>query len=68
MPTCPLCQHPVKEDHFDRHIGLHMEEISFAVVTKPYEVWDFYDGSSGNSDGDYLAKLLSVTGLTTSDL
>lgn len=67
MPTCPLCQDPVK-DHFDRHIGLHMEEISFAVITKPYEDWDFYDGSSGKSDGDYLLKLLPVNVLTTSDL
>jgi hypothetical protein len=45
-----------------------MEEISFAVVTKPYEVWDFYNGSSGNLDGDFLLKLLSVNGLTTTDL
>lgn len=26
-----------------RHLGRHMEEISFAVVMKPYEEWKFYD-------------------------
>lgn len=29
-----------------------MEEISFAVVNKPYEDWDFYDGTSASSQGD----------------
>ena len=29
-----------------RHIGRHMEEIAFTVVTKPYEEWDFYSMSS----------------------
>ena len=29
-----------------RHIGRHMEEIAFAIVTKPYEEWDFYSMSS----------------------
>ena len=29
-----------------RHIGRHMEEIAFAIVTKPYEEWDFYSVSS----------------------
>ena len=29
-----------------RHIGHHMEEIAFAIVTKPYEEWDFYSMSS----------------------
>ena len=29
-----------------RHMGRHMEEIAFTVVTKPYEEWDFYSMSS----------------------
>ena len=32
-----------------------MEEISFAVVSKPYEDWKFYDDtSSGSSAGNEL--------------
>ena len=29
-----------------RHVGRHMEEIAFTVVTKPYEDWDFYTDAS----------------------
>ena len=32
-----------------QHVGRHMEEIAFSVVTKPYEDWDFYTESSGKS-------------------
>jgi hypothetical protein len=67
VPTCPLCQDPIR-DQLDRHVGRHMEEISFAVVTKPYEDWDFYDGSSYSSQGNYLLKRRPVMDLTTSDL
>jgi Fungal Zn(2)-Cys(6) binuclear cluster domain len=28
------------------HLGRHMEEIAFAVVTKPYDDWEFYSDSS----------------------
>jgi hypothetical protein len=66
VSTCPLCQEPIR-DQFGRHVGRHMEEISFAVVTKPYEDWDFYDGSSGSSRGDCLHKLRLVAGLTECD-
>lgn len=38
-----------KRDEYARHVGRHMEEIAFAVVTKPYEEWDFYSDSSGKS-------------------
>ena len=31
------------------HVGRHMEEIAFSVVTKPYEDWDFYTESSRKS-------------------
>ena len=31
-----------------RHIGRHMEEIAFAVVTKPYEAWAFYSDSASD--------------------
>lgn len=33
-----------------RHVGRHMEEIAFSVVTKPYEDWDFYTESSRKSN------------------
>lgn len=33
-----------------RHVGRHMEEIAFSMVTKPCEVWDFYSDSSKTSD------------------
>ena len=32
--------------HYGRHLGRHMEEIAFMVVTKPYEDWDFYSDAS----------------------
>jgi hypothetical protein len=57
-PVCPLCKEAIgplsamlelSPKILGRHIGRHMEEISFAVVTKPYEDWDFYDGSSASS-------------------
>ena len=45
---CPFCDE--KTDRGTRargdHLGRHMEEIAFAVVTKPYEEWDFYSTSS----------------------
>ena len=31
-----------------RHIERHMEEVAFAIVSKPYEEWDFYSDSSSN--------------------
>ena len=37
-----------------RHLGRHMEEIAFMIVTKPYEDWDFYsDASSVNYQGKH---------------
>lgn len=29
-----------------RHVGRHMEEIAFTVVSKSYEEWEFYSDSS----------------------
>ena len=29
-----------------RHVGRHMEEIAFSVVSKPHEDWSFYSNSS----------------------
>lgn len=35
----------------ERHVGHHMEEISFAAVPKAYKEWEFYsESSSGKSD------------------
>ena len=48
LSLCPFCDE--KTDRGTRargdHLGRHMEEIAFAVVTKPYEDWDFYSTSS----------------------
>ena len=45
---CPFCNEDIGFDLIERvrHIGRHMEEIAFAIVTKPYEEWDFYSDSS----------------------
>ena len=37
------------EDSRRRHIERHMEEVAFAVVSKPYEEWDFYSDSSSEA-------------------
>jgi hypothetical protein len=44
---CPFCEENLEDGvaMLGRHLGRHMEEISFAVVTKPYEEWKFYDDS-----------------------
>ena len=44
-------------DNWISHVGSHMEAIAFAVVTKPYEDWEFYsDSSSSKSGGIYIHK------------
>lgn len=47
-PECLFCNDYRGFDRTERvrHIGRHMEEIAFAIVTKPYEEWDFYSVSS----------------------
>jgi hypothetical protein len=42
---CPFCQEEIAPGKvmLGRHLGRHMEEISFAVVMRPYEEWKFYD-------------------------
>lgn len=51
--ACLFCGEPLKKAETAkraRHIGRHMEEIAFSVVTKPYEEWEFYSDSSDKSD------------------
>ena len=45
---CPFCDEKTDGGARARgdHLGRHMEEIAFAVVTKPYEDCDFYSTSS----------------------
>jgi hypothetical protein len=31
-----------------RHLGQHMDEIAFAVLTKPYKEWEFYSEASSS--------------------
>ena len=35
-----------------RHIERHMEEVAFAVVSKPYEEWEFYSEFSATHSSD----------------
>ena len=51
--ACHFCKEElseVGEIEYARHVGRHMEEIAFAVVTKPYEDWEFYSDCSGKSN------------------
>lgn len=53
--ACLFCRASLskpKGDERAQHVGRHMEEIAFSVVTKPYEDWDFYTDSSGKSNKD----------------
>ena len=53
--SCPLCQETINrpQTRLSVHLGRHMEEISYAVVTRPYTSWKFYDESSlGGSSED----------------
>ena len=45
------------EAEYARHVGRHMEEIAFAVVTKPYEDWEFYSDCSGKFNKDFSQAL-----------
>lgn len=47
--TCVFCGEALPTAEWEgrsRHVGRHMEEIAFTVVTKPYEDWDFYSDAS----------------------
>ena len=50
--TCQICGDWVHSQlpGYGPHVGQHMEEIAFSVVTKPYEDWTFYS-ASGSSQG-----------------
>lgn len=45
---CLFCGERIESgrENLARHVGRHMEEISFAVVTKPYEEWASYEDSA----------------------
>lgn len=49
--SCPFCEQIIFPGNLARshHLGQHMEEIAFLVVTNPYEDWLFYDNTSGGS-------------------
>ena len=62
--TCVFCEKKFpmfrRREH-SRHLGRHMEEIAFMVVTKPYEDWDFYsDASSGKYQGTHKLRKLNL--------
>ena len=52
---CPFCQESILPGKvpLQRHFGRHLEEIAFAVITKPYEEWKLYDDSSSDGDSAY---------------
>lgn len=65
---CLFCgvQTRIGGDSRARHLGRHMEEISFALIGTPYKEWDFYSDRSISSivrniirepDGQGLNKL-----------
>lgn len=45
--NCPFCGQEIAESRnaLMQHLGRHLEEISFAVVSRPYEEWQFYEDS-----------------------
>ncbi|OAL48501.1 ankyrin [Pyrenochaeta sp. DS3sAY3a] len=45
--NCPFCNQEIAESRnvLMQHLGRHLEEISFAVVSRPYEEWQFYEDS-----------------------
>ena len=56
---CPFCQEIVKHGGrriLARHLGQHMEQISFTAVTKPYGGWKFYDDTSSEGSHEYGNK------------
>lgn len=48
---CPFCHEYTGSGKNSRrdHIGRHMEEVAFAVVSTPYAEWDFYSASTLSS-------------------
>lgn len=52
---CPFCQESILPGKvpLQRHFGRHLEEIAFAVITKPYEEWKLYDDSSSDGNSAY---------------
>lgn len=68
---CPFCQEKIKPGGrrtLARHLGQHMEKISFAAVTKPYAGWKFYDETSSEGSHEYGGKgPLSPEGVLDSD-
>ncbi len=44
---CLFCGERIRAtDDRSQHVGRHMEEIAFSVVSKPYDKWSFYSDSS----------------------
>jgi ankyrin repeat protein len=45
--VCPFCAKEITGGcgNLTQHLGKHLEEVSFAVVRKPYEEWQFYEDS-----------------------
>lgn len=47
--TCVFCEQEVEGNSTEKfcHLGHHMEEMAFSVVSRQYEEWDFYSDSEG---------------------
>lgn len=65
---CLFCGERIESgrDNLARHVGRHMENISFAVVTKTYEDWASFEASS---HGDSLESqpAMSVHNITAQE-
>ena len=50
---CMFCKKmiPAGRSNYGRHVGEHMEKIAFAVLSRPYEEWEFYEDSSCEGGG-----------------
>ena len=57
--VCPFCGTRLGggkgPDSRGRHVGRHMEEIAFTVVSKVYSDWEFYSDSS-TTGSDHISN------------
>jgi hypothetical protein len=62
---CPFCQELIAPGTLPlaHHIGRHMEEVSYAVVSKPHEDWQFYGDTSSEGSSDQPAQEAAVSSL-----
>ncbi len=56
LSDCPFCGEAIGGARSLKcHLGKHLEEVAFAVVTRPYEEWEFYSDSSSSKSARQTA-------------